>query len=56
MTGWHTRIQGNTYRLAEDGRLEREETPWLQHDYPVVMIPRNGKRSSGESSAMNSTH
>ena len=53
---WHTRINGNTYRLTECGRLEREETPWLQHDYPVVMIHRNGKRSSNESSAPSSTH
>ena len=25
MTGWHTRIHGNTYRLAETGRLQKEE-------------------------------
>ena len=25
MTGWHTRIQGITYRLTETGRLEKEE-------------------------------
>ena len=53
---WHTRINGNTYRLTDTGRLEREEPPWRQHDYPVVMIHRSGKRSSGESSATNSTH
>ena len=53
---WHTRIHGNTYRLTEHGRLEREETPWRQLDYPVVTIPQNGKRSSGESSATNLTH
>lgn len=27
MTGtWHTRIQDNTYRLAETGQLQKEET------------------------------
>ena len=57
MTGtWQTAIQGNTYRLTENGRLEREETPWQQLDYPVVMIHRSGKRSYIESSATNSTH
>lgn len=25
MTGWHTRIQGITYRLTEHGRLQKEE-------------------------------
>ena len=25
MSGWHTRIQGNTYRLTEHGRLQKEE-------------------------------
>ena len=26
MTGtWHTRINGNTYRLTENGRLQKEE-------------------------------
>lgn len=53
---WHTRINGNTYRLTDTGRLEREETPWQQHDYPVAMIHRSGKRSFNESSATNSTH
>lgn len=24
MTGWHTRIHGNTYRLTENGRLQKE--------------------------------
>ena len=32
MTGtWRTRIQGNTYRLAEHGRLEKEETVSRTH-------------------------
>ena len=53
---WHTRINGTMYRLTDTGRLEREETPWLQHDYPVAMIHRSGKRSFNESSATNSTH
>ena len=56
MNHWHTRINGNPYRLTETGRLEREETPWQQHDYPVAMIHRSGKRSFNESSAPNSTH
>ena len=25
MIGWHTRIQGITYRLTEHGRLQKEE-------------------------------
>ena len=25
MTGWHTRIHGDMYRLTETGRLEKEE-------------------------------
>ena len=24
MTGWHTRIHGNTYRLTENGQLQKE--------------------------------
>ena len=24
MTGWHTRINGDTYRLTEHGRLQKE--------------------------------
>ena len=24
MTGWHTRIHGNTYRLTEHGQLQKE--------------------------------
>lgn len=56
MTGWHTRIQGTMYRLTDTGRLEREETPWLQHDYPRPTIPQNGKQSYIESSAPSSTH
>ena len=56
MTGWHTRINGNTYRLTDTGRLEREETPWQQHDYPEPTTPSGASRSYIESSAMNSTH
>ena len=25
MTGWHTRINGNTYRLTEHGQLQKEK-------------------------------
>ena len=31
MTGWHTRIQGTTYRLTENGRLQKEETVSRTH-------------------------
>ena len=59
MNYWQTAIQGTMYRLTDTGQLQpitEQEHAWQQHDYPVAMIHRNGKRSFNESSATNSTH